>query len=72
MKSCTVILSYIENMTPEFIRSHCPEGSLILCADGGQKIARIAGIQPDVVIGDFDSTGDFERFDCLYITYPVE
>lgn len=39
----------------------------VLCADGGWKIARAAGVAPDAVLGDFDSseapeTGAVERF----------
>ena len=31
------------------------EGDFILCADAGWKIARMAGLEPDLVLGDFDS-----------------
>ncbi len=72
MKTCTILLSYIERWTPEYIRAQCAGADLIVCADAGQKIARKSGIEPDIVIGDFDSTGEFIRFDCPYITYPVE
>lgn len=39
----------------------------VLCADGGWQLARRAGVTPDLVIGDFDSsdapaTGAVERF----------
>ena len=42
----------------------------VLCADGGWQLARQAGVRPDLVIGDFDSSdqpgeGPVER-------YPVE
>lgn len=31
------------------------EGDFIICADGGYSQAKLEGIQPDMVIGDFDS-----------------
>lgn len=36
--------------------AYAPEpGDRILCADGGWKLARELGVQPELVIGDFDS-----------------
>lgn len=32
-----------------------PEGSLVLCADGGYRYAQQLGIMPDCLVGDFDS-----------------
>ena len=52
-------------------RSYAPrEGDYVLCADGGWQLARRAGVTPDLVIGDFDSSeqpgeGPVER-------HPVE
>ena len=42
------------------------EGDFVLCADGGWKLAQSEGVEPDWVIGDFDSaeapeTGRVER-----------
>lgn len=42
-------------------------GDWVLCADGGWQLARQAGVRPDLVIGDFDSSeqpgeGPVERF----------
>ena len=52
----------------EVKRAYTPrEGDCVLCADGGWQLARQAGVKPDLVIGDFDSSeqpeeGTVERF----------
>lgn len=55
----------------ELIRSIIKEDDFIICADGGYNHAKKAGIVPDLVIGDFDSSvkpaNDIERF-----VYPVQ
>ena len=49
-------------------RAYIPKaGDWVLCADGGWQLARQAGVRPDLVIGDFDSSdapgeGPVERF----------
>ena len=47
---CSVICG-----SPEGNLIGCPEG-LIICADRGYDIAAAAGVTPDIVVGDFDST----------------
>ncbi len=55
----------------EVKRAYAPRvGDFVLCADGGWILARQAGVRPDLVIGDFDSSdqpgdGPVER-------YPME
>jgi thiamine pyrophosphokinase len=71
-ENCLIILSYIEDLDRSQALSMAEEADYIICADGGQTVARKLGIRPDCVIGDFDSTFDTEEFDCLYITYPAE
>ena len=34
-----------------------PEGALVIAADGGLQHTQALGIQPDVILGDFDSLG---------------
>jgi len=40
-------------------REHCgslrQKGDVVICANGGYEIARLAGVRPDLVIGDLDS-----------------
>ncbi|MBO5666264.1 MAG: thiamine diphosphokinase [Firmicutes bacterium] len=62
MKHCIIITGYIEGS----IRAICPEAfnpisaedpalPLILCADGGYRLASKEGLIPHVIIGDFDT-----------------
>lgn len=71
-KKCLIILSYVNYPSDQLLYQLTEEADYIICADGGQMIARSYNILPDVVIGDFDSTSIDEKFDCLYITYPAE
>lgn len=71
-KKCLIILSYVNYPSDQLLYQLTEEANYIICADGGQMIARNYNILPDVVIGDFDSTSIDEKFDCLYITYPAE
>ncbi len=36
------------------------QGDIVVCADGGYRVARALGIHPDYVIGDLDSLGEAE------------
>lgn len=70
--TCLILLSYMECVTPDMAQELAETADYIIAADGGQNRAREFGLQPDCVIGDFDSTTLNEDFDCLYITYPAE
>lgn len=70
--TCLILLSYMECVTPDMAQELAESAYYIIAADGGQNRAREFGLQPDCVIGDFDSTTLNEDFDCLYITYPAE
>lgn len=69
---CLIILSYMESVDEALAQSIAEKASYIIAADGGQNRAREFSLQPDCVIGDFDSTTLNEEFDCIYITYPSE
>ena len=52
-------------------RAYIPQtGDFVLCADGGWQLARQAGVRPDLVIGDFDSSDQPENDPVE--RYPVE
>lgn len=70
--TCLILLSYMECVTQDMAQELAESADYIIAADGGQNRAREFGLQPDCVIGDFDSTTLNEDFDCIYITYPAE
>lgn len=70
--TCLILLSYMECVTSDMAQELAESADYIIAADGGQNRAREFGLQPDCVIGDFDSTTLNEDFDCIYITYPAE
>lgn len=70
--TCLILLSYMECITSDMAQELAESADYIIAADGGQNRAREFGLQPDCVIGDFDSTTLNEDFDCIYITYPAE
>ena len=53
MSKCVIIAPLYRGEEAEWLRRE--PGDLILCADGGYDAARRYGIEPDLVIGDFDS-----------------
>ena len=48
----------------QFYRKHfgtCRNArDMVVCADGGYKLAQQCGVKPDLVVGDLDSLGDYE------------
>lgn len=61
---CVVFTAYCEG---DPAAAYAPEpGDLVLCADGGWRLAERCDVKPDLVIGDFDSSaapavGNIER-----------
>ncbi|KPJ88943.1 MAG: hypothetical protein AMS17_03775 [Spirochaetes bacterium DG_61] len=47
------------------------EGDLVICADGGYRIARGLGLFPDLVIGDLDSL-ERDKVEGEVLKYPAE
>ena len=52
-------------------RAYAPvAGDCVLCADGGWRLARCIGVEPDLVIGDFDSSDEPAALSTVRV--PVE
>ena len=57
-ENCYIILSHIEGELAEIAMPE--DDAFIICADGGYAKAVEAGIKPDLVIGDLDSSAGVE------------
>ncbi len=53
------------------IKDHVRESDFVVCADGGWTYALAAGIKPNMIIGDFDSSEFPENMKCDIIRLPV-
>ena len=51
----TLILASAPETEYDYVRQLAQQAEYIICADGGMRHAAACGIQPDLVIGDFDS-----------------
>lgn len=69
---CLIILAYIETYNEEYVKNLTKEYDFIICADGGQLLAAKYNLQPNCIIGDFDSSCGDHIFGCEYIHYPAE
>jgi thiamine pyrophosphokinase len=70
IKKCTII-SGAPNDNAEYLKNNVDTTSFIICADSGYLKLLAAGINPDVILGDFDSSPKPD-IDCEIITLPVE
>lgn len=50
-----VIIASAEISNYDFCREWIREGDMIICCDGGIRHAKVMGIKPDYIVGDFDS-----------------
>lgn len=61
-----------EIMDYDRVRARIRQDDMLICADSGYRHAKIMGLRPDVVLGDFDS---YEKaaVDCDHVlTYPAK
>ncbi len=55
----------------DYVKPLAERADYIICADGGVRHAQACGIQPDLVVGDFDS-GNYPDFDVEVIQLQPE
>jgi thiamine pyrophosphokinase len=53
MSKCIIIAPLYQGEEAAWLRRE--EGDLLICADGGYAAARRQGLEPDLMVGDFDS-----------------
>ena len=63
-KHCTIICA------GEVGRLVIPDGSFVICADGGLAHAKAQGVLPDLIVGDFDSFGKIPKGENVRV-HPV-
>lgn len=70
MKRCFIITAFLNGNIKYDLNIN--ENDFIICADGGYKFAKQAGITPNLIIGDFDSFNDNPPQNIQTLTYPTE
>ena len=70
MKKCTIV-SGAPNDNIEFLKNHINRNSFIIAADSGYEKLLKAGIMPDAIVADFDSS-EKPDINCEIITFPIE
>lgn len=70
MQRCVIIGASPETDI-DFIRESVGKDDFVVCADGGYLSAVKAGVKPDLLIGDFDSSKYPQDMDCEIIRLPV-
>lgn len=69
-KRC-VIIGSSPDTDIEIMKKNIKSDDFIVCADGGYLLAQKAGITPNLIIGDFDSSPFPENCNCEVISLPV-
>lgn len=72
LKNRCVIIAGSPDFDLNFINKTVSADDFIICADKGLEYALKAGVAPNLVIGDFDSCGDFAECTYPIITLPRE
>lgn len=70
-KGRCIIIGASPECDTDMIKGNVLADDFVVCADGGYKYALMAGIKPDMIIGDFDSSEFPENSECEKIKLPV-
>ncbi len=55
-----------------FIKTEKVKRTYIICADSGYNYAQNLGLNPDLILGDYDSLGFVPKVGCDVLSYPIE
>lgn len=72
MKNRCVIIGASPETDIQLVKQYVCKDDFVICADGGFAAAQKAEINPDLLIGDFDSLGYVPDAECEMITLPVK
>ncbi len=67
----TLIILNGELQSASFLKETASKFDYIICADGGYENAKISGIEPDLIVGDFDSS-NAENYTGEKLVFPVQ
>lgn len=70
MNTRCVIISAAPDPDIPFIKNNIKEDDFIICADAGYEAALLAGLRPQLIVGDFDSA-ERPQIDIPVIDLPV-
>ena len=69
-KRAIVFAGNLSEINPEICKEICPT-DFIICADAGYKFALNNGINPDLIVGDFDSAPYPQNVGCEIVKLPT-
>lgn len=69
MQRC-VIISASPKIDIDFLKQSISPNDFVICADGGYNYAQKAKVQPNLIVGDFDSSPKPANCGCEVISFP--
>lgn len=64
------IVAGAPNQDPQFLKNNVDLDSFIIAADSGYMTCKIAGIVPNLIIGDFDSSKNLGMM-LIFCSFPA-
>lgn len=69
MSKCIIIAPLYQGEEAQWLRRE--DGDMLICADGGYAAAKAQGLQPDLLVGDFDSMPEGVQVEGNVLRLPV-